>query len=50
MENWNDAKEYVRKVSGGRGGSYQENKAVRLSEEFSWPGEIFEINAEMIKI
>ena len=33
---WTDMKEYIRKV-GGRGASYQVNKAQRLSEEFSWP-------------
>jgi hypothetical protein len=33
---WTDTKAYVRSVS-GHGGSYQTNKAQRLSEEFSWP-------------
>ena len=31
-------KDYVRKASGvGGEGSYQQNKALRLSEEFKWP-------------
>ena len=33
---WSTTKEYVRSV-GGQRGSYQANKAERLSEEFSWP-------------
>ena len=33
---WSEAKDYVRKV-GGHKGSYQANKAERLSEDFSWP-------------
>ena len=34
---WTDKKEYVRKVT-GHGGSYQVNKAKRMSESFPWPG------------
>ena len=33
---WSEAKDYVGKVGGPRG-SYQANKAKRLSEDFSWP-------------
>ena len=33
---WTDSKEYVRRVTGAKG-TYQANKALRLSEEFRWP-------------
>ena len=33
---WTANKEYVRKVTGAKG-TYQANKALRLSEEFKWP-------------
>ena len=33
---WSDKKNYVARV-GGKGESYQANKAARRSEEFPWP-------------